>query len=70
VIHPLVGWTIMGILIVSTHVDPAAAAVIAFAIVTALAYLLHVTVEKPTQSLGRSLAESLAAPHIKTLPSG
>lgn len=69
IIHPLVGWTIMGILIVSLHVDPAAAAVIAFAIVATLAYLLHVTVEMHSQSIGRSLAESLAERDAKTLPS-
>jgi peptidoglycan/LPS O-acetylase OafA/YrhL len=59
VIHTLVGWTIMSVLIEGAHVAPLIGAAIAFAATCALAFALHVTVERRTQSLGHAIATSM-----------
>ena len=54
-VHALVGFTVMKALMV-VHVAPLPATCVAFIVIVLLALTLHVTIERPSQAFGKTLA--------------
>ncbi len=63
-VHALVAFSLLQVMM-HAGVDPALATLVAFAVVVGLAFVIHRTIERPTQSFGKALARRMTSPTVQ-----